>query len=327
MKKTNETVQSQNGNPPIYKNLVFRAGGVLGIAYVGAITTLEKKGIMEGIERVAGSSAGSITAVALSMGYSAAELKQIMEETKFSKFLDGWINPFRLLKKYGVYKGEFYLEWMKKIISEEILPDRRPKLGLSPMATFADFHAAGCKELYIMVTNLTLQTVEELSYRTTPHLPVAEACRASMAIPGFFPAWKFSTGYEENHIFVDGGVLDLFPISLFDYKKFQGEVGEEGEKAIENFETLGFYLADKTGTKSDSPLQFGSFFRWLRHLFETAMWMQQSMFIHNPLWENRTITINDHGISATNFKLKEEQEKKLVDSGQDDTKAWLEQRK
>ena len=41
-----------------FKNLVFEGGGVKGIAYVGAMEVLDKEGILNNIERVAGTSAG-----------------------------------------------------------------------------------------------------------------------------------------------------------------------------------------------------------------------------------------------------------------------------
>lgn len=311
-------MENSNSEAYPFKNLVFRAGGILGIAYVGSIKALEEKGIVDNIERIAGSSAGSITAVAMSYGYSAAELKEIMDATKFSSFMDGWINPIRFLRSYGVYKGKAYLKWMKKIVAGTII-EGGPKRNLGPNATFKDFKEAGCKDLYIMTTDLNMQTIKELSYRTTPNLSVAEACRASMAIPGFFPAWKFTNAYPDDHIYIDGGVLDLFPISLFDTKEFTGQEGKE------NFETMGFYLANKDQKNKNDNLKFWHVFRWVRDLFETAMMMQQSGFEHNPLQKTRTVTINDHGISATNFNLSSEDETLLFDSGYKETKAWLDE--
>ena len=44
-----------------FRNLVFEGGGVKGIAYAGAVAVLEDKGILPGIRRVAGTSAGAIS--------------------------------------------------------------------------------------------------------------------------------------------------------------------------------------------------------------------------------------------------------------------------
>ena len=48
---------------PSYKNLVFKGGGVRGIAYVGALKYLYENGLTRSLERVAGTSAGAITAI------------------------------------------------------------------------------------------------------------------------------------------------------------------------------------------------------------------------------------------------------------------------
>ena len=47
------------------KNLALKGGGVLGIAYAGAIKVLEDQNILDGIEAVSGTSAGSIVATLL----------------------------------------------------------------------------------------------------------------------------------------------------------------------------------------------------------------------------------------------------------------------
>jgi tetratricopeptide (TPR) repeat protein/predicted acylesterase/phospholipase RssA/ankyrin repeat protein len=73
-------------------NLVFQGGGTKGFAYLGAIEVLEKKEMIKDVKRIAGTSAGAITATFLSMGYEFKEIKELFQETPFTKFLD---HPFR----------------------------------------------------------------------------------------------------------------------------------------------------------------------------------------------------------------------------------------
>jgi NTE family protein len=54
-----------------WKNLVLEGGGIRGMAYSGAIKVLDEKGVLPQIEKVAGTSAGSIVALLISLGYSA----------------------------------------------------------------------------------------------------------------------------------------------------------------------------------------------------------------------------------------------------------------
>ena len=76
-----------------FRNLVFEGGGVKGIAYSGAIKILEKKGIMKDIQRVAGTSAGAITATLLAVGVDADGVQKIVGGTSFRKFMDDSFGP------------------------------------------------------------------------------------------------------------------------------------------------------------------------------------------------------------------------------------------
>lgn len=71
------------------KNLVFQGGGPKGITYVGALKCLEEKlgKNFAKIERVAGTSAGAITAVLLGVGYAPEEIKYLLNKTPFKKFI------------------------------------------------------------------------------------------------------------------------------------------------------------------------------------------------------------------------------------------------
>ena len=99
-----------------FKNFVFEGGGVKGIAYVGALQTLQANNVMESIQRVGGTSAGAINAVLLALGYSLEETYGILSELDFKNFMDDdWgalRDANRLIKKYGIYKGDFFREWM-----------------------------------------------------------------------------------------------------------------------------------------------------------------------------------------------------------------------
>ena len=79
--------------PPNFKkrppfNLVFEGGGPKGIAEVGAYMELEAEQLDSQLKRVAGTSAGSIIAAAISVGYRADELKKILFDLDFGLLLD-----------------------------------------------------------------------------------------------------------------------------------------------------------------------------------------------------------------------------------------------
>ena len=100
---------------------------------------------------------------------------------------------------------------------------------------------------------------EERYFR--PDMPVAEAVRISMSIPLFFTAKKRvhpQMGFR--CVYVDGGVLNNFPVKLFDRKKYVVDLqkfcevdyyqavnkNSGGNPYVYNKETLGFRLDSKS---------------------------------------------------------------------------------
>jgi NTE family protein len=275
------------------KNLAFKGGGVLGIAYAGALQVLEQQQVLAGIERVAGTSAGAITAALISLDYSAADIKAIVTATSFKSFEDHF-NPIEIPLQYGLYKGEALFNWVQNAVA---------KKGLSPNATFQDFKNHGCKDLHVFASDLNTQSVKEFCVDTTPNVVVAEAVRASMSIPLFFRAWSFTNNIPDNHLYVDGGMIYNFPITIFD------------SNGAPNPETLGLYLADLHGNQPVNDLGHDEFFKYAKILFETMLDAQNIDFMEDQEEKKRTIIIDNLGISATNFGITQAQEDALFASG------------
>lgn len=278
------------------ENLVFKGGGVLGIAYAGAIEVLEEKQILQQTKRVAGSSAGAITATLVSLGYTAAEITQIVNSTDFKSFEDGneIVDTLHVFNKYGFYKGDAFLNWMQGYIKNK---------GFAIDATFGDFQNKGCKDLYVFASDLNIQGLKEFSSVQTPNVPVAEAVRASMSIPLFFEAWQFSNNNPDDHIYVDGGMMYNYPITIFD---------NNGQP---NQQTLGLFLSNLGTPLPPNNLQTGQFVSYVKNLLDSVLNAQVVNFQHDITEENRSIVIDNLGISATNFKLTDDQKTALYNSG------------
>ncbi len=281
-------------------NLAFKGGGVLGIAYAGAIEVLEEKQMLQQVQRVAGTSAGAITAALLSLRYNAAEILQIVQSTDFKSFEDGW-NPLRVTTKYGLYEGNTFLSWIRQRITNK---------GLSETATFADFKNAGMRDLHVYATDLNSQGLKEFSFEQTPNVIVAEAVRSSMSIPLFFEAWTFSNNNPDNHIYVDGGMVYNFPITAFD-------------NGNPNPQTLGFFLQNLSGTQTNTGLTYDHLLKYVSDLFDTMLDAQSIDFNQNAEEKERTVVIDNLGISATNFGLTDQQKQDLYNSGKKYTTAYL----
>jgi NTE family protein len=283
-----------------YKNLVFKGGGVLGIAYAGAIKVLEDNGILQQIQRVAGTSAGAITAALVALKYNAADIQKVVGATDFKSFEDGF-DPFRVASKYGLYKGDAFLAWMQQRLTDK---------GLAPTATFTDLKNKGMADLKVFSTDLNIQGLKEFSFAKTPTVPVAEAVRASMSIPLFFKGWQFSNNNPDNHIYVDGGTVYNYPIDTFD----NGAI---------NTQTLGFFLTRLGPPQPPNNLQYNELFQYVKNLFDTLMDSQNINFKNDSADEKRTVKIDNLGISATNFGLTDQQKQDLFNSGVKYTTAFL----
>jgi len=286
-------------NPYEATNLVFAGGGVRGLAYVGALEALQEANILGNITHVAGTSVGSIAATLLALDYHLEEFKEMMTKINLKSFEDGW-DPLRILSKYGLYKGDVALGWIQELLA---------KKGHNKNATFQDLQDAGCRELHIYVTDLNDETVKNLNVHSTPKVIVAEAVRASISIPLFFCCWQFSNKQPDAHLYVDGGAIQNYPLSSFDY---------EGEP---NAQTLGMYFEHQT--KKTTDLSYNEPLKYIRNLFETALHAQINSLQQFPHHRVRSIPIDDLGIAATNFGIDESQKQALIESGRRAVKHFL----
>lgn len=283
------------------ENLVFEGGGVKGIAYAGAIQALETKQILKNIVRVAGTSAGAITAALVSLKYDASTITTVVKGTDFNKFEDHW-NPLKIPTKYGLYKGQYLLEFIESFFT---------RINLPKDTTFKDLKDKNYLDLKLFASDLNLQEAREFSFDATPNAIVAEAVRASMSIPVFFRAWKFTNKIPDAHIYVDGGVTYNYPITAFDI---------DGA----NPQTLGFHFGKMNQKREASDLDYDHLLDYVKTVFNMLLDSQKIDYAKDSSERKRSVNINDFGISATDFSLTEEQKDKLYDSGQSATLKFLE---
>ena len=304
-----------------FKNLVFEGGGVKGIAYGGALEELEKRNILAGIQRVAGTSAGAINACLLALGYSFKEVSDIIAQTNFKSFEDGNVIPLininRVIQHYGWYRGDKFSEWIAALIKN--------KTGVTDF-TFRQlstgFANKKFRELYVINTNLTQQRSDTLSHETFPDMPLAQAVRMSMSIPLFFQSinWK-------NDVIVDGGVAWNYPVNIFDHQQYISNpanatrVDYNNDKDyFFNFETLGFKLGSRKEIELDKdnwssePVIIGGLQGYIKALIGFMMEAANKKHLHSNDW-NRTVFIDSLGIKATDFGLSTTTTAQLLQSG------------
>lgn len=320
-----------------FKNLVFEGGGVKGIAYVGAMSVLEEKGVLSNIKRVGGASAGAITATLFALGYSVNEMNIIMKELDFNKFTDGSmlnvLDYLRIFRRFGKYKGNFFHSWLKGLIAN--------KLG-SGEATFKDLANENRPELYVVSANLSTESIAVWSQEDSPDEPIANAVRKSMSIPLFFAAKRD----KNKHLHADGGLIDNYPFRLFDLLRYVAPQDREkmaikttyyeilnktvspNEQYIFNRQTLGFCLKSKKTpvayrVKPDAARKkHRNLLSFLKATATIYFENIQEPHLHSDDW-NRTVMIDSLGVGTTEFDLTDEKKERLRRSGIQATRSYF----
>lgn len=318
-----------------FKNLVFKGGGIRGIAYLGALDVINEKGILEQVENVAGASAGAITALLVSLGYSFEEIKNRAKALDYKKIQQEPINPSEkpyltdeLKEIYPVSRGLMDIVFhpidtynkVNAYIGNAVNLRRRFGLYSSEYiynwfgdqieekcknrkATFADLaKIEGCKNLSVTITNMVLQSTHICNANHTPDLEVAKAVLASMSIPMFFEAVLIDDCRSIEGLFADGGVMHNFPISIYDYNN------------LPNPETLGFFIYTNQKETIDHAFYMKNY---IGNTISALLTAQDWDFARTPNDVQRTIQISDCEVSATNFEVTfgDENYSKLYEAG------------
>jgi len=317
-----------------FRNLVFEGGGVKGVAYIGAMQVLDRLGMLGGIRRVGGTSAGAINALIFALGYDIRAQQEILRSSDFTRFLDssfGVIRDIRrLARHFGWYKGDFFSTWIAHLVREQLGSER---------ATFRDLQRAGRPELHVVGANLSTGYAETFSVERSPDMPLVAAIRISMSIPLFFAAVRSG---PRGDVYVDGGVVRNYPVKLFDRQRYIDMDKEasaaryavyydrENERRIRenprhspyvyNRQTLGMRLdtMEEIGLfRYNEPLngkRIRTFTHFARALISALLQVQENQHLHSDDWQ-RTLYINTKDVKTTDFHLTDEKKDMLIRQG------------
>ncbi|XEC92865.1 patatin-like phospholipase family protein [Paenibacillus tarimensis] len=291
-------------------NAVFEGGGMKGISLVGAVYATERYGIT--FNQVAGTSTGAIIASMLAAGYTAKEMKPIIQQTPFTSFLKRSpvfnvkiIGPaIRLLLRKGLFSGDVLEQWIAEL------------LRARGVRTFADLPRGKLRIVASDISNGRLLVLPDdiVFYGIQPNrLEVAKAVRMSASIPYFFDPVILKEKKLRSHVgklqrprksayIVDGGLLSNFPLWLFD---------EEEHNRNNAIPVIGYQLV---GKNKNEPRTIRGPITMLQAIFETMMQAHDERYIEKENRE-RTIKIPTLGISTTQFNLSPEASERLFEAG------------
>ena len=308
-------------------DLVFKGGGVKGVALSGALAVLEERGFRT--QNVAGTSAGAIVAVLHAAGYTAAELHEILQNLDFTQFTDkAWEDRvpgllgqgLSIFLDQGIYEGTRFQSWVRGLL--EAKGKRTFRDLVHP--DFADDprYRYRCQVIASDVTGRCFLVLPQDASKlgiVPDDLPIDLAVRMSMSIPIFFEPVRITHGTTgEEHLIVDGGMLSNFPVWLFD---------SEGEP---EWPTFGLLLVDPApnttleGHLAPAPTAGGPLatVHYITSLVKTMLEAHDRMYLEAADYV-RTVAIDNLGVGTTEFTLSPERAEELYQSGRKAATAFL----
>lgn len=294
---------------------VFSGGGIKGLAFAGGLKAAAEAGYDEW-DKLAGTSAGAITAMALAVGYDAERLTKTLKEFDFSEIADyGALGkaeiPVNLERHHGVTKGKELHTWIEALLAEAPNPAR--KFGdLEPGKLQVVGVDLAHSRMVVFPQDVGLYVDEDGKPLVPEEFPIADAVRISAGFPYFFPPLGLrdaQTGKEG--VLVDGGVASAFPIFLFD-------------KADPKHPTWGFRLYSGTGPEKPSYTEIDGAL-WpidmLKAIVDTSINVLDKLEM--VAFAPRTISIPTGDIPTLDFSLSDAQKDELYEFGYEAAKKFF----
>jgi NTE family protein len=302
-------------------DVVLSGGGVKFVGLVGAVVALMDAGYS--FKRVSGVSAGSVVAAILAAAskddqLTSEEVKDLALSVPLRKWRDAAPVPFLgaawgLLRDTGMYRGDVAYDWVRSELKnlgvstfgdlaldqDQLLEGRRYKL----VVTVADLTAAQLVRLPWDYRRLYgLDPDEQL---------VADAVRASMAIPFFYRPVNLTGATGATSTLVDGGVLSNFPIDTFDRP--------DGKPP--RWPTFGITVLPRPTEGIGAvmpalkPLRLFEQTALLESLLTTMLAGHDQTHLNQPWVGSRAITVESTNVGVLDFDISRGRLEELYDTG------------
>ncbi|TRW79107.1 phospholipase [Mycolicibacterium sp. 018/SC-01/001] len=305
-------------------DLVLSGGGVKGIALAGAVAALVGDDYTP--HRVSGTSAGALVGAVLAAAaqhgdLTPAKLRELAMSIDYKRFLDPGpieriplLGPLRgVVSGDGIYRGEEVRRWVSR------------KLAGFGVRTFADLAIDDAElppeqryRLVVTVADVTLGQLVRLPwdyervYGLDPdEQSVADAVRASTAIPFFYRPETLTSADGRTSTLVDGGLLSNFPIDSLD--RTDGGAPRRPTFGVTLLPTL---PADNEQViPALRPLHLFGGPTLLEQVVTTILVGRDQAYLNQPWVSARTIRIDTSDVGVLDFDLSESEKTALYDDG------------
>lgn len=312
-------------------DLVLEGGGVKGIGLVGAVMAIRKAGYV--FPRVGGTSAGAIVAALIAAyqtrGVDLARLEDDMRELDYTQFMEKtWAERHlgiigqaaSLLEHQGVYATGYLEQWLTSKLEPlgittfadlKITDDDRT--GLPPRQRYrlvthtSDLSRGSLVRLpwdlpyYLLPDAAGASTAEQVA--VIDSYSVVDAVRASMSIPFFFRPFTQKTP-RGSCTWVDGGLLQNFPVTVFD----------RTDGLPNRWPTFGVKLSARPRLNiPDVPVRGD--IKELLAIAHTAMGEWNRYPLADAGVGARTVFVDTMSLESTDFGITRQQRDQLFDNG------------
>jgi len=185
-----------------FKKVALSGGGVKGLAELGALHYFFEKGQYDPkeVDTYTGTSIGSVISLLLICGYAPMEIFHRAYQRE--KFFDlKTESVWQIFEKIGLLSIDSFTQQIEDLVKE--------KMGNVP--TLRELFERTQKTLIVASANVTEENIVYFSPKSHPDLSSIDAVKMSCNLPVI--CQKLS---HQGHLYVDGGVLDGFPIQQVD---------------------------------------------------------------------------------------------------------------
>jgi NTE family protein len=303
-------------------DLVLSGGDVKAPALVGAVAALTGRGYR--VNRVAGTSSGSIVAALVAAGVPPEEMEDLVVGIDFARVADYWPVAARLPWRLGwiptlirhgaLCRGEYLARWLAETLGrhgvhrfDDLAPPEPSPENPAP---------TGRDRLVVVAADVTSGRLRRLPgqlrvYRPPADLSVADAVRASAAVPFLFPPVRIAAE-DGVHLLVDGGVASTVPVSTFD---------SPADRAP-RWPTFGITLTSPTDPGA-SVYRTDGLLRFATAILSTMRAFHDRLSLDRPDIRERTIAVPVDDVARLAFSMSRSQKLALVRRGRETTEAFL----
>lgn len=279
-----------------YKFLVFSGGGIKAISYLGGLRVLEANGGWSKLKGVSATSAGALIGAMVAIGLTCTEIEYYMCKMNSDKIIGGKggfvKDMYDLYSHYGACSNNYLYKYIGKILLKHC--------G-SPDYTISQLYKDKKVKLIIPVTCVNEMRVIYLQpghhNPLYSNIPIRLAIKMTTAIPFLFEPISYN-----GMLFADGGLMDNYPIEVFD--------GED------RGEVLGMRVIDASDIEIVKFKKIGSLYEYSVNYVEMFM-NEANKSDLDPKYMESTIRIITPTFSALDFGMDKGRRDGLISLGRE----------